>query len=513
MHTHFGAYKDQEPEWVPVPELSAAGRFLARVSRQGQITVINTGPSGRGFRICDWCGWGEPAPASAANDGIPVNLGTRFVAGAAGTVSALRFYKPANETGAHTGYFWTSSGTLLGSASFTPTASGGWQTAALATPISVASGATYVVSYSTTGAYAYTAGGLSAPISSGPLTAPGSTNGVFAYGTAGLFPTASFNATNYFADVVYYRASENRPPVAVADSGFVTTKDKSLVIDLGALLANDSDPDGDVPVVTGVTNAVNGLASLDAATGRITFVPLSGYTGAAGFTYAIADGNGGTASATGLSLSGVDFGLALMSEKVLNAPRRWLSLEASASGAAFVGVDGLTVDVSNAAVSINRASADGKVVDYSAGKTDLSIATSSSTSLKLAMPASAGELLRASAHLALDVFGFVQLAGDFALDKRSSSLTLDNGNAVQVDLLTLGAQGASGFAGMQGGTASAQGLALSDVNLALVMAGAWPAVPPRGTVRTTWLAGSGLPFFRCSYTASSARFRYTCSGT
>jgi hypothetical protein len=242
--------------------------------------------------------FGGTTPAAAANDGVPVNLGTRFVAGAGGTITALRFFKPANETGAHTGHLWTAGGTLLGSASFTPTASGGWQTAALATPISVTSGATYVVSYSTTGTYAYTARGLSAPISSGPLTAPGTDNGVFAYGPAGLFPTASFNATNYFADVVYYRASENRPPVAVADSGFVTTKDKSLVIDVSALLANDTDPDGDVPVVTGVTNAVNGLASLDAATGRITFVPLAGYTGEAGFTYAIADGNGGASTAS-----------------------------------------------------------------------------------------------------------------------------------------------------------------------------------------------------------------------
>lgn len=242
--------------------------------------------------------FGGTAPVSAANDGVPVNLGTRFVTASAGTITALRFYKPASETGPHEGYLWTAGGTLLGSASFTPTASGGWQTAALATPVGVTAGAAYVVSYSTTGAYAYTAGGLSAPVASGPLTAPGGANGVFAYGTAGLFPTASFNATNYFADVVYYRPAENRPPVAVADTGFTTARDTSLVIDVGALLANDTDPDGDVPVITGVTNAVNGLAALDAATGRITFVPLSGFTGDAGFTYAIADGNGGTASAS-----------------------------------------------------------------------------------------------------------------------------------------------------------------------------------------------------------------------
>ena len=43
--------------------------------------------------------------------------------------------------------------------------------------------------------------------------------------------------------------------------------------------------------------------------------------------------------------------------------------------------------------------------------------------------------------------------------------------------------------------------------LAAVMAGAAPPVPPRTTVRTTWLAGNALPDFRLSYTASSARLR------
>src|SRR3990167_2955373 len=57
------------------------------------------------------------------------------------------------------------------------------------------------------------------------------------------------------------------------------------------------------------------------------------------------------------------------------------------------------------------------------------------------------------------------------------------------------------------------GVAASGGTLAAVMAGAAPGVPPRGTVRTTWLAGSALPVVRCSYTASSAWFRYTCSGT
>lgn len=49
--------------------------------------------------------------------------------------------------------------------------------------------------------------------------------------------------------------------------------------------------------------------------------------------------------------------------------------------------------------------------------------------------------------------------------------------------------------------------------LVAAMAGAEPAVPPRGVVRTTCEGGSGVPFFRLAYTASSARCSYSTSGT
>ena len=51
---------------------------------------------------------------------------------------------------------------------------------------------------------------FTADVTSGVLTAPSSANaggnGVYAYGgtnTAGLFPTNTFNSSNYFADVVF----------------------------------------------------------------------------------------------------------------------------------------------------------------------------------------------------------------------------------------------------------------------------------------------------------------------
>ena len=58
---NFSDYAGPEPapEVVPV----GAGHIERRHSRQGQITVLNRGPGGRGFRLCFFCGYGEPAPA------------------------------------------------------------------------------------------------------------------------------------------------------------------------------------------------------------------------------------------------------------------------------------------------------------------------------------------------------------------------------------------------------------------------------------------------------------------
>ncbi len=61
VETHFGSYKDSTPKFVDVPGLDGV-RY--RTSRSGRVTVINRGPMGRGFRICEWCGHGEPAPAN-----------------------------------------------------------------------------------------------------------------------------------------------------------------------------------------------------------------------------------------------------------------------------------------------------------------------------------------------------------------------------------------------------------------------------------------------------------------
>src|SRR3954464_2331702 len=84
----------------------------------------------------------------------------------------------------------------------------------------------------------------------------------------------------------------NLPPVANADAA-TTNAGAAVTI---AVLANDSDPNGDVLTVTGVSAAVGGSAAIN-ANNTITFSPTPGFTGAGSFIYSIGDGKGATASA------------------------------------------------------------------------------------------------------------------------------------------------------------------------------------------------------------------------
>ncbi len=241
------------------------------------------------------------APASATDDNSSVELGVKFIASARGEITGLRYYKSAQDTGTHVGSLWTSSGQLLGQATFFSETASGWQTVTFAQPIAVSAGVTYVASYHSNGFYSATANYFTSDHTNGALTAPSSTasggNGLYAYGTGSLFPTASYNATNYWVDVLYREPVQNAGPVAANDSGFSTNAGTPITIQASALTANDSDADGDAISITGVSGAVNGSVSYDSQAQTITFTPTAGYTGPASFSYAIADGHGGTATA------------------------------------------------------------------------------------------------------------------------------------------------------------------------------------------------------------------------
>ena len=137
-----------------------------------------------------------------------VELGVKFRSAVSGFVTGIRFYKSPRNTGIHVGSLWSAEGTWLASVTFTEESASGWQTAMLASPVAITANTTYVASYhSHTGHYAFTAGYFTAAEETGgPLSAPvskESPNGVHRYGSATVFPNTSFNAANYWVDVVF----------------------------------------------------------------------------------------------------------------------------------------------------------------------------------------------------------------------------------------------------------------------------------------------------------------------
>jgi VCBS repeat-containing protein len=164
-----------------------------------------------------------------SNDGAAVNLGVKFRSDINGFITAIRFYKHPGNTGTHTGYIWTApatgNGTKLATVTFSSESGSGWQQATLASPLAITAGTTYIVSYYTTaGHYAASVSyfdgvGVDKP----PLHALAENvqgpDGVFAYGSAGLYPSSTYGYSNYWVDVVFNTtASDTTPPTVSSTS-------------------------------------------------------------------------------------------------------------------------------------------------------------------------------------------------------------------------------------------------------------------------------------------------------
>jgi hypothetical protein len=135
------------------------------------------------------------------DDTSPVELGMRFETDVAGAVSGIRFYKGPRNTGAHVGTLWSQNGEALASVAFTNETASGWQTAALPTPVQLAAGEIYTVSYlAPNGRYAADEEYFTADVTSGPITVHAG-GGVYSY--AGGLPTSSYRGSNYYVDVLF----------------------------------------------------------------------------------------------------------------------------------------------------------------------------------------------------------------------------------------------------------------------------------------------------------------------
>ena len=185
------------------------------------FTTVEVGTPSANCPCSVWLPSHVPSLASA-NDPGPVELGLKFRPSVDGFITGVRFYKGAQNVGAHVGNLWTTTGTLLASTPFNAETPSGWQQTTFTTPVAVSANTVYVVSYhAPNGRYGVDAGYFSAGVTNGPLHALANGvaggNGVFRYG-ATAFPTESVNSTNYWVDVVFTSTASpgiNPPEVTV----------------------------------------------------------------------------------------------------------------------------------------------------------------------------------------------------------------------------------------------------------------------------------------------------------
>jgi Ca2+-binding RTX toxin-like protein len=94
--------------------------------------------------------------------------------------------------------------------------------------------------------------------------------------------------------------------VANTDSA-TTAQNTAVTLEASTLLANDTDANGDILSLTGVSNPVNG--SVTFSNGNVIFTPSTNFTGNASFDYSISDGKGGTSRATvSIAVGGTQIG-------------------------------------------------------------------------------------------------------------------------------------------------------------------------------------------------------------
>lgn len=168
--------------------------------------------------------WGDSKPSGVHldDDQRSAELGTAFTPAVDGSATAIRFYKVEGQRGTHLGSLWAPDGTRVATVTFANESAAGWQTAALATPVKLAAGARYVVSYRVPagGRYATTVNfrGKSA---SHALKVRHRGSGVYSYGTS--HPRSQWRSSQYWADLSFVPADRGGSGAAPAPAPAPTT--------------------------------------------------------------------------------------------------------------------------------------------------------------------------------------------------------------------------------------------------------------------------------------------------
>ena len=248
-------------------------------------------------------------------DGSAVELGVKFRSDVPGQVVGVRYFKTSGNTGAHTGTLWSATGQPLATVTFAAESATGWQEAAFSSPVTVQPGTTYIASYHTnTGNYATGTSFASAGVDTPPLHAlregVDGSNGVYAYGAGGVFPTNSWQSANYLVDVLFTSTApqDTTAPSITATTPAADAAGANRDADITATFSEAIDP---ATVGTSTFrlrdpagNVVAGTVTYNAATRRAALNPSSALAAGTRYIATITGGPGGVADMAGNRLAG-----------------------------------------------------------------------------------------------------------------------------------------------------------------------------------------------------------------
>ncbi|MDQ2838630.1 MAG: DUF4082 domain-containing protein [Actinomycetota bacterium] len=220
--------------FTPTAALARGVTYTAAISASDTLGNAMTAPYSWTFTtmqpdptagVCPCSVWKDSSVPTVitAPDTSSVEVGTKFTSDWSGSITGVRYYKSAANTGQHVVSLWNTAGTQLATAIATGETVSGWQTVSFASPVAITANTTYIVSYHTsTGSYSYDSGAFAtAGVDTPPLHVPVQ-GGSYIYGQG--FPSGNSTA-NYWVDpVLSATAPAIQPSIsAVAANGSGST--------------------------------------------------------------------------------------------------------------------------------------------------------------------------------------------------------------------------------------------------------------------------------------------------
>jgi hypothetical protein len=195
-------------------QVTDSSKPVQTVSQQMAISVF---PNVLGVTSI-WTNWPVPGAPDTGPDSA-LEIGVKFRSDIAGSITGVRFFKASANTGTHVGNLWTTNGTLLATATFTNESASGWQQVNFSSAVAITPNTVYVASYhALNGHYSEDDNFFVTNVDNPPLHALASGvaggDGVYTYGASSVFPSSTWEAGNYWVDVVFQPAGP--PPTLVS---------------------------------------------------------------------------------------------------------------------------------------------------------------------------------------------------------------------------------------------------------------------------------------------------------